>query len=310
MKYENRRVAITGATGTIGVSLVKQCIEDDMDVIVFINPDSKNEARIPNDLHIKKVFCSLDKMEEIDVTGLKADVFVHLAWASTNRTVRNNMKPQVDNIKYSLDSVELADKLGCKIYVGVGSQAEYGKKNEIIHEETTLAPETAYGMAKLCAGQMTRAECMQRKIKHVWLRVFSTYGPYTQDSTIINYTIKTLLKKEKPTLTGCDQIWDFLYVDDAARAILLLADKGRDGEIYCVSSGQQKKMKDYIEIINKSIDSSLPIGYGELKYDKNSVMYLAGDISKIHNETGFLPETSFEEGIQRTIEWAKRYYKI
>lgn len=56
---------------------------------------------------------------------------------------------------------------------------------------------------------------------------------------------------EKPSLSGCEQIWDFLYVDDAAKALLLLAEKGKDGEIYNVSSGSATTLKEYVEIIRK-----------------------------------------------------------
>jgi nucleoside-diphosphate-sugar epimerase len=192
--------------------------------------------------------------------------------------------------------------------VGAGSQAEYGRTDDILTEETAVHPENAYGMAKLCAGQMTRLECSNLGIKHIWPRIVSTYGPYTQDTTIINYTICSMLRGEKPSLTGCEQIWDFLYVDDAAVALLLLASKGRDGEIYCVASGKSKKLREYISIVRDEMGGRVPVGFGEKEYGLNTVMHLEADISKLKSETGFEPQISFEEGIKRTIDWAKRYY--
>ena len=100
---------------------------------------------------------------------------------------------------------------------------------------------------------------------------------------------------------------DFIYVDDAARAILMLADKGRNGEIYNVSSGKAKKLKDYIESIHNKINPNIEIGYGDLKNSGN-IMYLKGDITKIKNEVGFEPVISFDKGIDMTIEWAREYY--
>lgn len=307
--YNLKKIVLTGATSTIGTALIRQCIENSIEVIAFVNPGSSNEKRIPNNSLIKKIYCSLDEMKTFEETSdLSAQAFFHLAWGFTNRQVRDNPDSQADNIKYSLDSVELARKLGCSVYIGAGSQAEYGRYSEIISEETITKPETAYGMAKLCSGQMTRLKCDDYGIKHIWPRIFSTYGPNTQDSTIINYTINSLLHQKKPSLSKCEQIWDFLYVDDAAKALLLLAEKGKNGEIYNIASGKTRTLKEYIEIVKRKIDSSATIGYGELSYNSNTVMHLAADITKVRRDIGFEPSIDFEEGIEKTIAWAKMYY--
>lgn len=307
--YGIKKIALTGATSTIGTAIIRECVANDIEVIAFVNRGSKNEGRIPEDALVKKIYCSLNEMKEVDTLGLNAEAFFHLAWGSTNRLVRDNLDPQVNNIRYALDSVLLAKKMGCDTYVGAGSQAEYGRTDEILTEKTYPKPETAYGMAKLCAGQMTRLACKKCGLKHIWPRMLSTYGPYTQDTTIINYTINCLLHGEKPSLSGCEQIWDFLYVDDAAKALLLVAEKGTDGEIYNVSSGRAATLKGYIEIIRNKINPDAEIGYGDLPYGKETVMHLEGDITKLKNETGFVPMISFEEGVIKTIEWAKKYYK-
>lgn len=306
--YKIKKIALTGATSTIGTAVIRECIDNGIEVIAFVNRGSKNEGRIPESSLVHRIYCSLDEMLTVDTFDYNADVFLHLAWGATNRSVRNNLVPQVDNIRYALDSVSLAKKLGCTVYVGAGSQAEYGRHNCDITEETITKPETAYGMAKLCAGQMTRLECKNQGIKHIWPRIFSTYGPNTQDTTIVNYTIKCLLHGEKPSLSGCEQIWDFLYVDDAAKAILMLAEKGKDGEIYNISSGTAAPLREYIEKIKGLINPNADIGYGEIPYDKNTVMCLKGNISKIKNEIGFTSTISFEEGIKKTTEWAQIYY--
>ena len=303
-------IAITGATGTIGISLIKQAIEQRKNVIALVNKGSVNISRIPKSDLVRVIECSLSDYKDLSCDGLSADVFIHLAWASTNRMVRNNLMPQVDNIKYSLDSVDLAERLGCHTYVGAGSQAEYGRKDVALTEGLIPNPESAYGMAKLCAGQMTRLSCKNKGIRHIWPRILSTYGAYTQDTTIINYTLNCLLNGKKPSLTKCEQIWDFIHVDDAARALLMLAEKGKDGEIYCIGSGTSRMMKDYILEISNLIDSSIPIGFGDISYNDNTVMHLVGDISKLKQEIGFEPCISFSEGIKKTIEWAKEYYKV
>lgn len=307
--YEFDKVALTGATSTLGTAIIRECIKNGIEVIAFTNKGSLNENRIPKNRLVQKVYCSLEEMRNFECENLKADVLFHLAWGHTNRQLRNDLQPQIDNISYSIDSVLLAKKLQCKTYIGAGSQAEYGRTCEVLNEDTAVNPETAYGMAKLCAGQMTRMECKKYGIKHIWPRILSTYGPNTQDTTILNYTIKSLLNQKKPDLTKCEQIWDFLYVDDAAKALMLLAEKGSNGEIYCVSSGKTRKLKEFIDIIKEKLNVDIEIGFGNIPYDENTVMHLAGDITKLQNTTGFVPQVSFEEGITKTIQWAKEYYK-
>jgi nucleoside-diphosphate-sugar epimerase len=308
-KYGINKVALTGATGTLGTAIIRDCIANGIKVIAFTNRGSVNEHRIPQSDLVTKVYCSLEEMHSLETGELRADVFFHLAWGHTNRAVRNILTPQVDNIKYSLDSVDLAHRLGCRVYVGAGSQAEYGRTNQVLIENTPVNPETAYGMAKLCSGQMTRLACKNKGIKHIWPRILSTYGPNTQDTTILNYTISSLLHGQKPLLTACEQIWDFLYVDDAARALMLLATKGRDGEIYCVSSGETRTLKEYVSVVSEAIGGDIEVGFGEVPYGENTVMHLEGDITKLRTETGFEPMVKFEDGILKTIEWAKDYYR-
>lgn len=308
MKYKIRKVAVTGATGTLGVSLIKQCVEDGIEVIAFMNPGSKNASRIEDHPLITKIDCALDEMESFDVGDLRAEAFIHLGWGSTNRAIRNNMKPQVDNIKYAIDSVDLAERLGCSVYVGAGSQAEYGNKSAEITEDQMPEPVVAYGMAKLCAGQMTRSLCRDKGIRHIWPRMFSSFGPYTQDTTIINYSILSLLKNESPKLTACEQVWDFLYVDEMSRALLLLANDGKDGEIYNISGGQTRTLYQYLTVVEAMVKEMHPeltasIEFGALPYGPTTVMHLEGNIEKIRNDVGFEPMISFEEGIKRTIEF-------
>ena len=253
MTYKYKRVAITGATSGIGIAIIKECIKSKIEVLAFVNKDSLNRDRIPQDKYVRIVECSLEEMAEFENNNLSADVLFHLAWKNTKKEMRDEVKPQIRNINYSIDSVGLAHKLNCKVYVGAGSQAEFGRSNEKLNEESITKPETAYGMAKLCSCQMTRLECRKYGIKHIWPRIFSTYGPNSQENTILSYTISSILRNESPKLTACEQIWDFMYVDDAARAMMLLAQYGRDGEIYCVSSGKSGKMRDFIGIVSKEL---------------------------------------------------------
>lgn len=97
-------------------------------------------------------------------------------------------------------------------------------------------------------------------------------------------------------------MWDYLYSKDAARALCLLGEKGRDGKIYCIGSGQARPLREYMEMLRNAIDPALPLGIGEIPYGEKQVMYLCADISDLTEDTGFTPEVGFEEGIRETIK--------
>lgn len=307
------RIVITGATGTIGLAFLNECIKRNTEVLALVNPGSSNIARIPASKLITVRECALQELADFRVSDAPYDAFIHLAWSSTNGdAARNCLQPQVMNIKYALDAVELAAKLGCKVFVGAGSQAEYGRTEEVLTEETAAKPETAYGMAKLCCGQMTRLACRQKGIRHIWPRILSTYGPGSQPQTIINYAVTQLLRNQSPSLTKCEQIWDFIYVSDAAKALLALAEKGKDGEIYVIGSGKARPLQQYMmtlkDVLEQETGEKLPpLGFGEKDYSDTTVMHLECSISKLSEDTGFQPQISFEEGIRHTMEWCRQF---
>lgn len=305
-----KSMVITGATSSLGVALIDECIRNGVQVLALVRPHSSNLDRIPDADGVEVVECTLSDLAQFQEWGKKYDAFVHLAWeSSADASSRSMIRPQLSNVSYSLDAVDLAERLGCKVFVGAGSQAEYGRTDQALTEETPVHPETPYGAAKLCACEMTRMACKEKGIRHVWPRILSSYGPKYLSHTVINYTINELLKGNKPSLTAGEQVWDFIYSDDVARALYLLAEKGKDGEVYVVGSGHAQLLRDYLLTIRDIIDPSLELGLGEKPYGKDAVMHLACDIAKIRNEVGFEPQISFEEGIHRTIAWNKAHLR-
>lgn len=301
-----KRIVITGPTGAIGIALIQECIKREIEVYALCRPESFRVKRIPQDRHVHIVPCSLEMMEKLDTTDIpKCDVFYHFGWAATIGEGRNDMSLQTDNIRYALDAVELADRIGCETFVGAGSQAEYGRVEGRLTGQTPTFPENGYGIAKLCAGQMTRVECQKRGIRHIWTRILSVYGPGDGEMTMISSTIKKLLAGEEPPLTAGEQQWDYLYSKDAARAMLAVGEKGKNGKIYCIGSGKARPLKEYIIQLRDEIDPELPLGFGKIPYGAKQVMYLCADISALTEDTGFLPKTDFLEGITETIRWVK-----
>ena len=142
-------------------------------------------------------------------------------------------------------------------------------------------------------------------MEHVWTRILSIYGPYDGENTMMMSTIYKLLRGEKPSLTAGEQMWDYMYSKDVARAFRLIGEKGRSGSTYCLGSGKARPLKEYVIMLRDAIDSSLPLGIGDVPYGDKQVMYLCADIDNLNEDTGFVPEIQFKDGIRETIEWCR-----
>lgn len=299
-----KKAIITGGTGMIGHALIEYLLQQNVEVTILVRGNSERIASLPKDENIRIVVCDLSQMAELQLADKDYDVFFHLGWAGTFGDARNDMFLQNKNVEYTLEAVKLAHRLGCKMFVGAGSQAEYGRVDgQKLTPRIPVVPENGYGIAKLCAGQMSRIMAQNYGMKHIWFRILSVYGPYDGEQTMIMSSIMKMLEGESPEYTPAEQVWDYLYCEDAAKALYLAAEKGKDGAIYCLGSGSTKPLKEYIKIMRDQIDSQIELKFGARPYADKQVMYLCADISNLHTDTGFEPEYTFEEGIAKTVEW-------
>lgn len=298
------KAVITGATGAVGMALIRELSAIGAEILVLCRSGSARSQRIPDTDNVKKLDCSLDKMSELELDE-KYDAFFHLAWEGTTGDSRNDMLLQNRNVKHTLDAVALASRLGCKVFVGAGSQAEYGRVEGDLNAATPAFPENGYGMAKLCAGQMSRVMCAQLGIRHIWTRILSVYGEYDGENSLISFAIGKALAGERASFTAGEQVWDYLYSGDAAKAMIALAERGRDGGIYCLGSGKKRLLREYLEVLRDTANPDAELGLGDRPYPDKQVMYLCADISDLVSDTGYAPETLFEDGIKKTIEWYK-----
>lgn len=300
-----KRVAITGTTGMIGRALAELLMSEGIEVLLLGNPRSKRLGNMAKGPLATTAPCSIDAYADfVPPDDRTWDVFYHLAWSGTFGDTRNNLSAQAHNIQHSLDAVDLAHRLGCKTFIGAGSQAEYGRVDGVLGPDTPANPENGYGIAKFAASRMTLLRCEQLGLRHVWMRIISAYGPYDGAQTMISTTIAALLKGEKPILTPCEQQWDYIYQDDVARAMMLAGKKGRHGAVYPLGSGQTRPLREYVETIRDAIDPALPLGIGERPYAERQVMRLEADISALTEDTGFTPQVEFSRGVRLTVEAA------
>lgn len=297
---------VTGATGMIASALIRCLVEKNVRVYALCRPgDDKSDEFFSSPL-VTAIDCDISELAtSAEKIGEKCDVLYHFAWLGTFGGGRDEAYLQSDNIKFTLDAVTLAHETGCDCFVLAGSQAEYGRQTGKLTPDTLANPETGYGIAKYTAGKLSRILAQKYGIRHCHVRILSVFGQKGNPNSIIMASLAKMLNGEKASFTKAEQIWDFLHCDDAALAFYLVGEKGRDGAVYPLGSGNEQRLCDYITQMRDTVDPSLPLGLGELPYNEGQVMYLAADISALTNDTGFVPQLSFTDGIQRTIDWMK-----
>ncbi len=300
------KVIVTGATGMIGASMIEQMIVDGIEVTAVIRPNSKKRSNLINHQFLNVVECDINNLaslkKRLDGTY---DTFYHFAWDGTYGDSRNDAMLQEKNVHNTLVAVDVAHELGCNVFVGAGSQAEFGFVEGELSDVIPKNPITGYGIAKYSAGKISAVMCEQYGMRQSWGRIVSTYGPCDNSYTMVMSSILGMLNGEKMSFTKGDQIWDYIYGGDCSRAFYLIGKYGKHGKAYTIGSGNSRPLRDYILEIRDVVAPNLEVKLGERDYYTNQVMHLTADISELTNDTGFRPEVDFKEGIRRTVEWCK-----
>jgi nucleoside-diphosphate-sugar epimerase len=239
------------------------------------------------------------------IAQAKPELVFHLAWQGVTSAFKNDPAQLEGNLSGSLNLFEIVRAAGCKVWLGIGSQAEYGPHEGILTEDTPCRPETAYGAAKLSLGRQTKELCDRAGVRYLWMRLLATYGPMDDERHLIPSVIVQLLRREIPRLTAGEQLWDYLYVEDAREAIYRAAvTPGAEG-VFNLGSGDSHSIRSILERIRDLIDPSLELGFGEVAYPPDQVMRLETSIERLRLATGWTPQVGLDEGLARTVEWYK-----
>lgn len=298
---------ITGPTGVVGTSLISELVESGVEVYAVCRPGTGRAGRIPRHPLVHIVWCSLQEISRLpELIGGHVDAFFHLAWDGTFGPARQDWMRQVNNVSHTLSAVYAAQELGCSVFVGAGSQSEFGHVDGLLSPDLPCNPDNGYGASKLAASVMSRALCLHLGIRHIWCRIVSLYGPLDSDHSLVMSCIRELEETGHFACTAGEQVWDYLYSADAARALHLAALKGRPGAIYVIGSGKTCRLREFISAIRDAVNPSATLGFGEVSYYPNQVMHLEADISTLTRDTGFVPAWSFEDGIAKTVNWYER----
>lgn len=298
MKY-----IITGATSFLGLELIDYLQREGHEVVAVCRPQSSALADIP--LGVEVVLADMSEYGGLYRDVPEADVWVNLAWEGTGHDGRNQEEVQQANVVNTIAAMFGADKMGCRLFVEAGSQAEYGTVLTPISEATPCNPFSAYGKAKLEVCRRLSELSAELGIKYLHLRIFSLFGEGDHPWTLVMSSLGKMLRNEAVDLSPCTQHWDFLYVKDAVRQMASLCDyaltsKDFRSEVFNIASGDSRPLKDFVECMKALTGSESKLNYGAVT--PQYVVSLQPDMSKTQAVVGRLCEYSFDDVINRMIE--------
>lgn len=295
-----KKILLTGATGMIGAAICRAAILQDFQVCCIVHKNTKRICNLPKSKKLSIVYADLSELATLELKE-KFDCFIHLAWDKTFVDGRDDVDTQLQNILYTLDAVRLAKRSGCSVFIGAGSQAEYGVQSVPLTSSLPCNPESGYGIAKYSAGKLSFILCNQLGLRFNWIRILSIYGQFDGANTLVSYVIDELKNGKSPVLTKCEQVWDYLNCDDAANAFLAVAEKGVSGKTYPLGSGNPRELCEYVKDIRDIIAPNIELGFGKKEYYPHQPMYLVADICELKKDTGWVPNIEFKDGIRGTF---------
>lgn len=266
----NQIAVVSGASSFLGSGLIEKLICENVKVYALCRLNSSFIWRLPKNPLVIPVEYELSRLDLVELPE-KCDVFYHFAWSTADK---NDFYLQNLNVKYTLDGLHLAKKLGCSRFLFAGSQAEYGLANVPLDETVPCFPVTGYGMAKLCAGQMAQGESKKLGISFIWTRILSVYGENDNPTTLYSYLRQCFRENIVPELTSCEQIWDYLSIEACSEQLWRLTESEVVAPITVVGSGIGRPLKDFVLDWKKefSANSEILFGVKEQNQDTPSLL--------------------------------------
>lgn len=298
------RAIVTGATGFIGSWLTLHLLSNFDEVTVIV----RNRKRLLKDIKKNPRITVIEKdisevVTEDFKTEWKYDVCYNLAWSGVAPEHKNSLVIQLRNIEVSTHLLEVCASIGCKKFISAGTVAEYAFCDNVIDVNNRQTPNDIYGATKTSAHYILEVRARQLNISFNWIVISSTFGERREDNNIVTYTIKSLLKGERPQYGDLKQMWDFLYVGEAVRAIRLLGEYSKPNKVYGIGSGEYRPLREYITIIRDIINPNLELGIGDNPSMSKQTFSSCVNTYDLIYDTGFRSEVSFENGVKRTVQW-------
>lgn len=307
-------VIVTGANGFLGASIVSKLVENKIHVLALINNSSDRLDLIKNDNsygdYLEIIKCPSDDYDKIStiIEENIYDTIFHFAWEGSAGKERADENIQMCNLKNTLALIRECNVLGIKKIVFASSIMGY--ESIIAHKSIQSTNiNSIYSITKMATDMLARVIADSSNIEYCSAVISNVYGPGEKSPRLINSSIRKLLSHERCSFSSGEQLYDFIYIDDAARAFVKIAEDGINGRNYYIGNKYRRPLKDFLMEMGKALNAEELIGLGDLK-DISTVAFDDNLLctTYLYDDFNFVPEVSFMEGIKRTANWIEQSY--
>ncbi len=323
-----KNILITGGAGFIGSHVVRLFVNKYPDYKVF-NLDKltyagnlenlKDIEHAPNYKFIKADICDFETLKDV-MAKEHIDGIIHLAAEShVDRSIKDPFIFARTNVLGTLTLLQAArevwgENLEGKLFYHVSTDEVYGAlamDQTMFTEQTKYDPHSPYSASKASSDHFVRAYHDTYGLPVVISNCSNNYGSYQFPEKLIPLFINNIRHhKPLPVYGKGENVRDWLYVEDHARAIDVIFHKGQLGDTYNIGGFNEWKNIDLIKVLIKEVDKQLGRAEGSSEQLITYVTDRAGhdlryaiDASKLKNELGWEPSLQFEEGLSKTVEW-------
>ena len=299
------KILVTGAGGFVGAAVAGEALRAGHNVVGTVRPGSSDDRLVG--LGPRLAVVGLDLRDAGQVSAMmrdqRPDVIVHVAWSGVSNKARSDRLQITDNIETSCQLLEAGAEFGVSKFIGMGSQGEYGPLDRKIAETDLPLPTTLYGASKLAVHYLTQQLAAQSSLSYAWLRIFSTYGPGDNPHWLIPSLIDQMLDGRRPQTTLGDQLFDCLFINDIATAVVAVATLPAAEGIFNLGSGHPIPVRSIVEKIRDLTSPEMKLVFGEVPYRSDQVWHMEADIGRLTTLTGWLPRIGIDAGLAATVAW-------
>lgn len=307
---------MTGGAGFIGSNYIRYVLDEYPDYHI-INLDKLTYAGNLDTLSdiessdrytfIKGDICNKDVLDNIEF-----DAIIHFAAEShVDRSILDATPFLQTNVLGTYNLLEIARQRDCT-FLHISTDEVYGSIEEgLFTEGSPLMPNSPYAASKASSDMLVRSYVETHKLKAMITRCSNNYGPYQFPEKLIPlFILNVLNKKPVPVYGDGMNVRDWIYVLDHNKAVDAVLHKGTPGEVYNIGARNERPNIDIIKLLLEKVAAKLGRDKDEVlglinyvKDRKGHDRRYAIDPSKIESQLGWKPETDFEKGISKTIEW-------
>lgn len=302
-----KKAIVTGANGFVGSNVCKELSKKGVKIYAIIKDTNENISNIENLEGIEIVYCELDEIETLydKISDRDVDVFYHFAWVGVSSALRSDEIVQTTNALWTARALRIADKMRCKKFVNAGSIMEKETYLAVCTQNSQPSVGYIYGAAKLYARSICKPIASSLDIDLCWAVITNTYGVGEFSSRFVNTTIRKIIAGEPLQFTAATQNYDFIYINDVAKAFVAIGEYGKPNKEYVIGSGNAKPLKEFIcELLETLAPDATPL-FGDVPFTGVNIPLDAFDTTDTETDCHFKPTTSFADGIKLTMDWLK-----